>query len=145
MLANNQNLTEKGYMNLWSEFHNRALKVYDSLAGDSNSDIIVWSSGLTNPQTIDKHLDKNRYIVEVWHDNSMSKDLANLGYKVIVANEDVYYLDHGLRPSTTYHTWKVIYNNILPTANNSKLILGAEVLHNNRFVNIKYDDNTRYY
>lgn len=145
MLANNRSLTENGYLDLWSEFHNRALDVYDSQAGDSDSDIIVWSSNLTNPQTVEKHLDKNRYIIEVWYDNSMSKDLVNLGYKVIIANEDVYYLDHGLRPPTTYHSWKVIYNNKLPTANNSKLILGAEVLYNNRFVNIKYNDDTRYY
>lgn len=145
MLANNRGLTENSYLDLWSDFHNRALDVYDSQAGDSNSDIIVWSSGLTNPRTVEKHLNKNRYIVEVWHDNTMAEDLVNLGYKVIVANEDVYYLDHGLRPPTRYHTWKVIYNNKLPTVNNSKLILGAEVLYNNWFVNIKSDYDTRYY
>lgn len=127
MQAHNRSLDEAAYLDLWSEFHNKALNVYDSEVGDANSDIIVWSSGLTEPQIIEKHLDKNRYTVEVWQGNTVSIDLANLGYKVIVAVEDTYYLDHGLRPTTTYHSWKVIYNSKLPTTNNPKLILGAEV------------------
>lgn len=130
MQSNNRNLTESAYLDLWSEFHNKALSVYDDVVGDSNSDMIVWSSGLTEPKIIEKHLDKKRYTIEVWQGNTISVDLANLGYKVIVAVEDVYYLDHGLRPSTTYHTWKIIYNNKLPMVNNSNLILGAEVIYN---------------
>ncbi|XP_027837805.2 chitooligosaccharidolytic beta-N-acetylglucosaminidase-like isoform X2 [Aphis gossypii] len=126
MQSNNRSLSESAYLDLWSEFHNRALTVYDDKVGDSNSDIIVWSSGLTDPEIIEKHLDKKRYTVEVWQGDRVSVDLANLGYKVIVAVEDIYYLDHGLRPPTTYHSWKVIYNNKLPMANNSNLILGAE-------------------
>uniref|UniRef100_A0A2H8U0P4 Beta-hexosaminidase n=1 Tax=Melanaphis sacchari TaxID=742174 RepID=A0A2H8U0P4_9HEMI len=126
MKSNNRSLSESAYLDLWSEFHNKALTVYDDKVGDSNSDIIVWSSGLTDPSIIEKHLDKKRYTVEVWQGNTVSVDLANLGYKVIVAVEDIYYLDHGLRPPTTYHSWKVIYNNKLPMANNSNLILGAE-------------------
>lgn len=127
MRSNNRSLTENSYLDLWSEFHNKSLSVYDNEVGDSNSDIIVWSSGLTETRIIEKHLDKKRYTVEVWYGDQMAKDLANLGYKVIVAVEDIYYLDHGLRPPTTYHSWKVIYNNKLPTVNNSDLILGAEV------------------
>jgi len=128
MQTNNRSLDENAYLNLWSEFHNKALNVYDNEVGDSNSNIIVWSSGLTDPNIIEKHLDKNRYTVEVWQGDTISVNLANLGYKVIVAVEDIYYLDHGLRPTTTYHSWKVIYNNKLPVIENSKLILGAEVI-----------------
>lgn len=127
MRANNRSLTEDSYIDLWSEFHAKALNVYDNEVGDSNSDIIVWSSGLTAPKIIEKHLDKKRYTVEVWQGNTESVSLANLGYKVIVAIEDIYYLDHGLRPPTTYHSWKVIYNNPLPVVNDPSLILGAEV------------------
>lgn len=129
MQANNRSLTENDYLNLWSEFHNRALNVYDNEVGDSNSDIILWSSGLTEPKIIEKHLDNKRYTVEVWYDNKVSVDLANLGYKVIVAVENIYYLDHGLRPPTTYHSWKTIYNNKLPVVEDSNLILGAEVTY----------------
>lgn len=127
MQANKRGLTENSYLKLWSEFHNKALNVYDNEVGNSNSDIILWSSGLTDPQIIEKHLDKKRYTIEVWYDNKVSISLANLGYKIIVAVEDIYYLDHGLRPPTTYHSWKTIYNNVLPVVKNSSLILGAEV------------------
>jgi len=131
MKSNNRGLTNNAYLGLWSEFHNKALTVYDHEVGNSNSDIIVWSSGLTDPIIIEKHLDKKRYTIEVWEGNTDATDLANLGYKVIVAVEDVYYLDHGLRPPTTYHSWKVIYNNKMPITNNPNLILGAEVINNN--------------
>lgn len=128
---NNRSLSESTYLDLWSEFHNKALDTYDNVVGDSTSDIILWSSGLTEPRIIEKHLDKKRYTIEVWQGDTISLNLANLGYKVIVAVEDIYYLDHGLRPPTRYHTWKVIYNNRLPMAKNPKLILGAEVIHQN--------------
>lgn len=126
MKSNKRGLTESAYLDLWSEFHNKALTVYDHEVGNSNSDIIVWSSGLTDPNIIEKHLDKKRYTIEVWEGNTDAVNLANLGYRVIVAVEDVYYLDHGLRPPTTYHSWKIIYNNKMPMTNNPNLILGAE-------------------
>lgn len=127
MKTNNRELTVNNYHDLWSEFHAKALSVYDDEAGDSSSDIILWSSALTDPLTIEKHLDKSRYTVEVWNGNTLLEELANLGYKVIVAVEDVYYLDHGQRPPTRYHSWKNIYSHPLPVVKNSNLILGAEV------------------
>lgn len=146
MQKNNRALTESAYLDLWSDFHDRALNVYDNEVGNSNSEIILWSSGLTEPHIIEKHLDKKRYTIEVWQGNTVSVDLANLGYKVIVAVEDIYYLDHGLRPTTTYHSWKVIYNNKLPTVNNSNLILGAEVLNNSLcHTNCQFNTNFKKY
>lgn len=128
MQANNKDLTGiADYHDLWSEFHTKALSAYDNEVGDSDSDIIVWSSALTNPLTIEKHLDKKRYTVEVWDGNTNLNELTDLGYKVIVALEDVYYLDHGQRPPTTYHSWKNIYKHPLPKVQNANLILGAEV------------------
>lgn len=131
MKTNNRGLTGDSYKDLWSEFHTKALSVYDNEVGDSNSDIIVWSSALTNPLTIEKHLDKDRYTIEIWDGSTNLNKLTDLGYKVIVAVEDVYYLDHGQRPSTFYHSWKNIYKNLLPMVKNSNLILGAEVGVNN--------------
>jgi len=131
MKSNKRGLTESAYLDLWSEFHDKALTVYDHEVGNSNSDIIVWSSGLTDPNIVEKHLDKKRYTIEVWEGNTDAVELANLGYRVIVAVEDVYYLDHGLRPPTRYHSWKVIYNNKMPMTNNPSLVLGAEVIANN--------------
>lgn len=126
MKANKKSLNEDSYFELWSEFQSKALKTYDNEVGNSKTDIIVWSSGLTNPKIIEKYLDKNRFTVEVW-DGHITSELVDLGYKVIVAVEDIYYLDHGLRPTTNYHSWKVIYDEQMPAVKNKSLILGAEV------------------
>lgn len=124
---NNQSLDESGYLDLWSRFHAGALSAYDKEAGDSNSDIIVWSSGLTEPDIIEKHLDKRRYTVEAWEGYTLPVELVKLGYKVIVAFKDIYYLDHGFWTPTNYHNWKTMYNNKMPIVDNPKLLLGAEV------------------
>ncbi|XP_050421396.1 chitooligosaccharidolytic beta-N-acetylglucosaminidase-like isoform X2 [Adelges cooleyi] len=126
MKKNKNNLSEEAFAELWAEFHAKALNAYDSEVGDANSDIIVWSSGLTEPEIIQKHLDKNRFVVEIWEDPTSPAKLTELGYKVIVAMKDVYYLDHGFWSPTNYHTWKLIYNTKMPVANKTNLILGAE-------------------
>jgi len=127
MKANNRSLDEEGYLDLWSQFHSNSLSEYDKEAGDVNSDIIVWSSGLTEPEIIEKYLDKKRYTVEAWEGSNIPVELVKLGYKVIIALKDVYYLDHGFWTSTNYHTWKQIYNNKMPKVDNPNLVLGAEV------------------
>lgn len=127
MQTNNLSLDENGYLDLWSRFHANALSEFDKEAGNSNSDIIVWSSGMTEPDIIEKYFDKRRYTVETWEGLTLPVDLVKLGYKVIVALKDVYYLDHGFWPPTSYHNWKTIYNNKMPNVDNPKLLLGSEV------------------
>ncbi|XP_050421397.1 chitooligosaccharidolytic beta-N-acetylglucosaminidase-like [Adelges cooleyi] len=126
MKTNKNNLSLESYFELWSEFQDKALTAYDQEVGNSDSDIIVWTSGITDSGIIEKYLDKNRYIVQVWQGSLVPVELANLGYKVILSDENIYYLDHGLRPSTHYHSWKEIYNTPIPIVNNPDLILGAE-------------------
>ena len=130
MKNNNRSLDEEGYLDLWSQFHANSLSEYDKEAGDDKSDIIVWSSGLTEPDIIEKYLDKKRYTVEAWEGSNIPVELVKLGYKVIVALNSVYYLDHGFWLSTNYHTWKQIYNKMMPTVDNPNLLLGAEVIFN---------------
>lgn len=127
MKSNNKSLDESGFSELWAQFHSNSLSEFDKEAGNSNSDIIVWSSGLTEPDIIEKHLDKKRYIIEAWEGSIVPVELVDLGYKVIIALKDIYYLDHGFWSPTNYHNWKQIYNNKMPTVDNPKLILGAEV------------------
>lgn len=127
MKTNNRSLDEEGYLDLWSQFHANSLSEYDKESGEVNSDIIVWSSGLTEPDIIEKYLDKKRYTVEAWEGSNIPVELVKLGYKVIIALKDVYYLDHGFWSSTNYHTWKQIYNNKIPKVDNPNLVLGAEV------------------
>lgn len=127
MTKNNRSLDEHNFTELWAQFHANSLSEYDKEAGNSNSDIIVWSSGLTEPDVIEKHLDKKRYIVEAWEGLVLPVELVKLGYKVIVALKDIYYLDHGFWIPTQYHNWKTIYNNRLPEVDNPDLLIGAEV------------------
>ncbi|XP_050546976.1 chitooligosaccharidolytic beta-N-acetylglucosaminidase-like isoform X2 [Daktulosphaira vitifoliae] len=126
MKSKNKDLSENSFYELWSDFHIQALKAFDKKAGDSNSNIIVWSSGLTEPSIIQKHLDNNRFIIEEWESSTAAAQLTELGYKVIVATKEFYYLDHGFWPPTNYHSWKLIYETKLPIVNNTHLILGAE-------------------
>lgn len=127
MKINNLSLDQNGFYDLWSRFHANALSEYDKEAGDSNTDIIVWSSGMTEPDNIEKYLDKRRYTVETWEGLTLPADLVKLGYKVIFALKDVYYLDHGFWPPTKYHSWKTMYNTKMPIVDNQKLLLGSEV------------------
>ncbi|KAE9524629.1 hypothetical protein AGLY_014679 [Aphis glycines] len=137
MKNNNLSLDEEGYLNLWSQFHTNSLTEYDKEVGDDNSDIIVWSSGLTEPEIIEKYLDKKRYTVEAWEGSNIPVELVKLGYKVIIALKDVYYLDHGFWYPTNYHTWKQIYDNRIPKVDNPNLLLGAETCMWSEYV----DDN----
>ncbi|XP_025201242.1 chitooligosaccharidolytic beta-N-acetylglucosaminidase-like isoform X2 [Melanaphis sacchari] len=137
MKKNNRSLDEEGYFDLWSQFHAYSLNEYDKEAGNDKSDIIVWSSGLTEPKIIEKYLDKKRFTVEVWEGSNIPIELVKLGYKVIIALNDVYYLDHGFWGSTNYHNWKLIYNNEIPKVDNPNLILGAETCMWSEYV----DDN----
>jgi len=124
---NNRSLDEHGFTELWAQFHTNSLSEYDKEAGNTNSDIIVWSSGLTEPDVIEKHLDKKRYTVEAWEGSIVPIELVKLGYKVIIALKDIYYLDHGFWIPTRYHNWKTIYDNRLPKVDNPDLLLGGEV------------------
>lgn len=119
-------MDEESYLELWSQFHAKSLSEYDKEAGNYDSDIIVWSSGLTEPDIIEKYLDKRRYTVEAWEGTNVPIDLMELGYKVIIAFKDIYYLDHGFWFPTNYHNWKMIYNNKMPIGKQN-LLLGAEV------------------
>lgn len=127
MNTNNRSLNKNNFNDLWAQFHANSLSEFDKESGDIKSDIIVWSSRLTEPDIIEKHLDKKRYIVETWEGSVVPVELVKLGYKIIIALKDIYYLDHGFWTPTNYHNWKMIYNNRLPDVINPNLLLGAEV------------------
>ena len=57
-------ITTEGFIKLWAEFHENALKIWDEeLAATGQTDklpVMIWSSELTQPQRIQKYLDKDR-------------------------------------------------------------------------------------
>lgn len=47
------------FLKVWSYFHNKAKHALDSITGNGNP-TILWTSQLTNPEYIEKYLDKNK-------------------------------------------------------------------------------------
>nr|AQM58348.1 venom hexosaminidase-like protein 1 [Pristhesancus plagipennis] len=118
--------TTEGFLTLWSEFQKKALEAWDEAVGHNKTRPILWSSQLTNADHIEKYLDKKRYIIETWEGrfSTLPEDLLAKGYSVIYATRDTWYLDHGFWGSTTYHTWNIVYDYVIPEYPN---VLGGEV------------------
>lgn len=56
--------TVDGFIKLWSEFHEKALDIWDeeltALGYEDKQPVMLWSSELTQAHRIQKHLDKDR-------------------------------------------------------------------------------------
>ncbi|OWR46107.1 beta-N-acetylglucosaminidase 1 precursor [Danaus plexippus plexippus] len=120
----------EGFINLWSEFHEKALNIWDeelaAIGETEKQPVLIWSSELTQAHRIQKHLDKKRYTIEVWEPLSspLLIQLIRLGYNVISVPKDVWYLDHGFWGQTKYSNWRRMYAHTLPRDPN---VLGGEV------------------
>lgn len=68
-----------------------------------------------------------RYVIESWTDASdpTAEKLLLMGYRVIFATNDAWYLDHGFWGGTRYYKWQDAYDNVLP---NSVGVLGGEAV-----------------
>lgn len=125
MEKKNYNRDARGFLKLWSEFQGKALKIWDEITGNRNDSIILWSSELTNPSTIEQFLPKERYIIQTWlPDNAEApKELMEKGYRIIMSTKNAWYFDHGFWGITKYYNWKTAYLNKLPA---NPLVLGGE-------------------
>lgn len=59
--------------------------------------VILWTSGLTELGEVDKYLDKETYIIEIWTkgNDPLIAELVDKGFRVIFSNYDALYLDCG--------------------------------------------------
>ncbi|CAH4006618.1 unnamed protein product [Pieris brassicae] len=119
----------EGFIKLWAEFHSTALQIWDEeLAeiGQSDQPVMLWSSELTQAHRIQKYLNKDRYVIEVWEPLSspLLTQLLRLGYRTVSVPKDIWYLDHGFWGNTKYSNWRRMYSNVLPVDTN---MLGGEV------------------
>lgn len=107
--------TTDDFLKLWGEFHMQQLKLITQLK-DKNDSVIIWSSGLTEPNVIEQYLDKNRFIIQTWVPaaSTLPEDLLKRGYKLIISTKDAWYLDHGFWGMTKYHSWRDVYENNIP-------------------------------
>lgn len=108
------------FLKLWSYFQNQSLAVLDEAFGGQQH-ILLWSSDLTAKGHAPMYLDRNRYVIQIWDyvGDENTKILYEQGYKMIMSNADVLYLDCGFSgwvgyaPNNwcaPYSGWKKIYN-----------------------------------
>lgn len=123
------NRTKEGFLQLWSDFQQEMLNVYDSIIGDAKPKVILWSSDLTNPVNIKNYLSPERYVIQTWveKENNLNKELLAKGYQLIISTKNAWYFDHGFwcvffsnykqngskniynRGNTQYYGWKKVY------------------------------------
>uniref|UniRef100_A0A1B0CCX8 beta-N-acetylhexosaminidase n=2 Tax=Lutzomyia longipalpis TaxID=7200 RepID=A0A1B0CCX8_LUTLO len=129
-----RNLEAEDFLQLWAEFQASALRIWDEESGRAPSSrdprkppppVILWTSHLTLPETIENYLEKERYIVQAWlkADDPIPEQLIAKGYRLIFSTKDAWYLDHGFWGITTYASWRKVYDNRIPT---SLSVLGGE-------------------
>ncbi|XP_041987291.1 chitooligosaccharidolytic beta-N-acetylglucosaminidase [Aricia agestis] len=120
----------EGFIRLWAEFHATALKIWDeemaAIGQTEKQPVMLWSSELTQAHRIQKYLNKDRYVIEVWEplNSPLLTQLIRMGYKTISVPKDVWYLDHGFWGKTTYSNWRRMYSHVLHRDPN---VLGGEV------------------
>ncbi|KAE8740162.1 hypothetical protein FOCC_FOCC014325 [Frankliniella occidentalis] len=98
----------------------RAAKGGYDATGTTGMPVILWTSELTAANVVEKYLDKDRYVIQLWlrAGDPLARDLVSKGYRVIVSTKDAWYLDHGFgnwKGNSTsgygYHPWQVAYDN----------------------------------
>ncbi|XP_054287590.1 chitooligosaccharidolytic beta-N-acetylglucosaminidase, partial [Macrosteles quadrilineatus] len=125
MKSRGKGLSTADFLDVWGEFHNKVVQVWDQQMGNSKTPVVLWTSHLTDPDYIQQYLDRDRYVIEAWTDaiDPTVDRLLSLGYRMIVATRDTWYLDHGFWGQTAYHNWRRGYDNRLP---NKQGLLGGE-------------------
>ncbi|XP_013190818.2 chitooligosaccharidolytic beta-N-acetylglucosaminidase [Amyelois transitella] len=123
-------LDQEGFIRLWAEFHAKSLQIWDEeLVAEGavgNQPVMLWSSELTQAHRIQKYLNKDRYVIEVWEPLSspLLTQLLKMGYRVVSVPKDIWYLDHGFWGTTRFSNWRRMYSHILPR---DPGVLGGEV------------------
>ncbi|KAI9581797.1 chitooligosaccharidolytic beta-N-acetylglucosaminidase [Glossina fuscipes] len=132
MLATGFDLSLQSFYKLWSIFHGKNVESWDEVNQrqfpyiKEPKPVIIWSSHITDPEIIENHLPKERFIIQTWvaSNSSLNPMLLDLGYRVIKSTKNAWYLDHGFWGRTVYYNWATVYNNKMELHPN---VLGGEV------------------
>uniref|UniRef100_A0A336MGX8 Beta-hexosaminidase n=1 Tax=Culicoides sonorensis TaxID=179676 RepID=A0A336MGX8_CULSO len=137
MKAQGWGLEKSDFMKLWGDFQENALERWDRVA-KTHVPIILWTSHLTEMPYLEKYLNNERYIIQIWTkgDDPKVQTLLESGFKLIISNYDALYLDCGFAGWVTdgnnwcspYIGWQKVYANDLKDIGGSysSQILGAE-------------------
>lgn len=138
MTESNWRSDKSAFLHLWGHFQMKAMRTVDAVAKHEQVPIILWTSHLTDPAQINKYLNKNRYIIQIWTKHRDPKVLGVLrsGFRIIVSNNDALYFDCGgsdwLQPTTNwcspYIVWQRVYDNRMENISKPYVsqVLGAE-------------------
>lgn len=143
-------LEEKGldreadsFYQLWGDFHASAYNLLSEANEGKQIPGIVWTSELTEESRVDRHLNPQNYIIQVWTSgqDQIIGHLLRKGYRLILSNHDAWYLDCGFGRSFSdeeswcgaYKGWQAVYDNSpiniamnLTGSPQYELILGGE-------------------
>nr|AAX94571.1 beta-N-acetylglucosaminidase [Choristoneura fumiferana] len=120
MMQHRWDLDKSSFLNLWDYFQRKAQeKVYKAFG--KKVPIILWTSTLTDHVYVDKYLNKDDYIIQVWTTGVDPQILGLLqkGYRLIMSNYDALYLDCGFGAwvgsgnnwCSPYIGWQKVYDN----------------------------------
>jgi hexosaminidase len=97
MTSQGMGQTDDDYLQLWYMFQESAyIKVVEA-NGYSEIPIVLWTSSLTEKGAVDKYLDNQKYIIQIWTtgQDEVIAELVNKGFRVIFSNYDALYFDCG--------------------------------------------------
>jgi Glycosyl hydrolase family 20, catalytic domain. len=89
--------TDEDYLQLWDMFQKRAYMKVVEANRDNEIPIVLWTSRLTAEGAVDKYLDNEKYIIQIWTNGNdkVIAELVNKGFRVIFSNYDALYFDCG--------------------------------------------------
>ncbi|KAJ9588965.1 hypothetical protein L9F63_017742, partial [Diploptera punctata] len=127
------------FLKLWGDvFQKKAFEKVVEANGGKKLPIVLWTSHLTEKGYVDRYLDNDTYIIQIWTTgkDEVIAELVNKGFRVIFSNYDALYFDCGFGSwigegnnwCSPYIGWQKVYQNdpyaILTEL--KKLVLGAE-------------------
>lgn len=137
MIQNRWDLEKASFLKLWNYFQTKAAdRAYKAFG--RKLPLILWTSTLTEFTHIDKFLNKDDYIIQVWTTGSDAQiaGLLEKDYRLILSNYDALYFDCGFGAwvgegnnwCSPYIGWQKVYMNspAFIAGLNKHLILGGE-------------------
>ncbi|KAG7159965.1 Chitooligosaccharidolytic beta-N-acetylglucosaminidase-like 6 [Homarus americanus] len=143
MTANNNSLDVDAYYDQWGVFQEKAYQLLTTVNKAVQVTGILWSSGLTGKERVERYLSNSKYIIQIWTKGSdpVIAELLRKNYRVIFSNYDSWYLACGAADwmskgnnwCSPYQGWHVMYDNSphdiarnLTGSPHSDLVLGGE-------------------
>ncbi|KAK3868632.1 hypothetical protein Pcinc_025995 [Petrolisthes cinctipes] len=112
------------YLEQWGVYQEKARQQLEAAANaiDVNEPFgMIWTSSFIEPEYMNTYLNKSKYIVQIWTNNSDPQIARVLeeGYKVVFSNYDAWYLDCGAGAwvgegnnwCSPYKGWQIVYTN----------------------------------